>query len=898
MPSRASKHFFHKNRSQASLLNSHEVNGSPASYQASPIDSPLHSPAFPPPAAAAAALQDDTEGQQFGHPYPPEEPRTYQPTFPTRSLSQRSTPSHHYSANQQQPTIHLVRPATGQQDNSHPSVIDENPDAYYHQAPAPRPQQKEEPRKRRFFGLGSSTKESNPSAPSPAAAPQRLGRSISVRTKPYSSHNAPTSASRPGQQRWPFESSGAAYPQTASSEEADDGGTGSPLSAPGPPIPDKDPLRPSNFLPDPPKESAYRKSSVQSVGIDINGRPRFERQGSTTSTTWESPQSSIQQPYRFQQDSNQLPPSYQPSPSSATSASSHPLPARGQQEHHHHHHQELHNSRPPSQQSYGPPSPIHSYPARLDSHQYNYVQPRSSSISHTPGPMGPPQTQPSRDRRSQELAQQQQNQQGAGNREGASYQAYHQGNQTQGQPQGPPPAYSSQLGVGSQQGNNYRASQPSPMAHQNTSEQGRSTPPPSRSRDDLSTPEFAQLAARHDELQDKYRKVKKYYFDKEAQVQQLQNTLAHQRLAQSRTSLDDNEYINRFSRLDGAINNLAFNIRREWRSVPPWLAPAVNKDATTNLTKEMTAVGRACIARWLVDELFNRFFHPALDPGLSTQLKLIEKNLRRFAAPTPSDEEKEALMAKIGNWRLSTLEGLNEVLSSASATENRNSLTTMLVEKMVAALTMNLKDPTPPGLEGGVSMIVELAVGIACNLPLESRDVFVEYVYPNSRIDENIMKIESSLPPLTNPGEGILEEAASRSSTEKPDLENSVNDIDSLKEGGGEDAESSPLNSNPNAQNAQSQQLQKEKEAQQTQQQQQQVQKKKGSMFGGFMGGKKAGSVPGGSGVAAQKEMLAREKEQQQQQPKEEKVRFCAFLAVEVRGRSVLLKAPVWTYTA
>ena len=68
--------------------------------------------------------------------------------------------------------------------------------------------------------------------------------------------------------------------------------------------------------------------------------------------------------------------------------------------------------------------------------------------------------------------------------------------------------------------------------------------------------------------EDKYRKVKKYYFDKDAQVQQLQNTLAHQRLSQSRTSLDDNEYSNRFQRLDGAINNLAFNIRRDWRSIP------------------------------------------------------------------------------------------------------------------------------------------------------------------------------------------------------------------------------------------------------------------------------------------------------------------------------------------
>ncbi|KAL9597239.1 MAG: hypothetical protein Q9219_005282 [cf. Caloplaca sp. 3 TL-2023] len=901
MPSRASKHFFHKNRSQASLLTSHEANGPRASYQPSPIDSPPHSPAFPPP--AAAALHDHTGGQQFGHSYQPEESKAHQSAFPTRSRSQRSHPSHHYPPNQQQPASHLAA------DNPNPAAIDEDPDAYYHQAPPSRLQQRDEPKKRRFFGLGSS-KESNPSASSPAPVPQRLGRSISVRTKPYSPPNAPTSVARPAQHRRPSESSASTYPPTTSSEEADDGRAGLQASVPGPPIPDKDPLRASAFQSEAPRDAAYRKSSAQSVGRDTNSHPRYERQGSATSTTWDSPQS-IQQHYRHQQESNQLPPSYQPSPSSATSSSSHPLSGRGQQEFHHHYYQELQNSRPPSQQSYGPPSPIHSHPARFDSHQHHFAPPRTSTYSQNTGSMGPPQTQSSRDRRSQELLPPQQSQQGAGNREGAGYQAYHQGNQAQGQPQGPPPAYNSQLGINNQQANNFRASQPSPMAQQNNGEQGRSTPPPSKSRDDLSNPEVAQLVARHDELQDKYRKVKKYYFDKEAQVQQLQNTLAHQRLAQSRTSLDDNEYINRFSRLDGAINNLAFNIRREWRSIPPWLAPVVNKDATTNPTKEMTAVGRACISRWLIDELFNRFFHPALELGLSTQLKIIERNLRRFAAPTPTEEEKEGLMSKISNWRLATLEGLNEVLSSASATENRNNLTAMLVEKMVAALTMNLKDPPPLGLEGGISMIVELAVGIASNLPLESRDVFVEYVYPNARIDENIMKLETGLPPLTNPGEGIVSEegATSRSSSDNNKLElDNGNENDSIKDVDDVNDCTSPQQS---TNQAQQQQLQKEKDTQQQQgappqqqQQQQQQQKKKASMFGGFMGGKKAGAVPGGSGVQAQKELLAREKEkekeQQQQQaqqpPKEEKVRFCAFLAVEVRGRSMLVKAPVWTY--
>ncbi|KAL8779807.1 MAG: hypothetical protein Q9213_006765 [Squamulea squamosa] len=491
MPSRASKHFFHKNRSQASLLSSQDANGGRASYHASPIDSPLHSPAFPPPTNNAAALHDEIEGQQYGQPYPAEDPRPYQSGFPTRSQSHRTPPTQASPFNHTQPTIQLVSPPAGQQQsNLGPSIIDKNPDVYYHQASAPT-LQKEEPKKRRFFGLGSSSKEPNTSAPVSTAAPQRLGRSISVRTKNSPYQNSSVTATRTNQQRWPSESSGSTYPRPTSEE--DDGGADLPSSGPAPPIPDKDPLRSTDF-----GNGAYRKPSLQGVTVDTNGRPRLDRQGSATSATWESPQS-FNQYHRAQADLHQLPPSYQPSPASATSTSSHPLSARGQQEALHHYH-ESQNSRPPSQQSYGPPSPTQTYPARFDPPQSRLAQATAPASSQNSGSMGPPQNQPSRDRRSQELAQQQQIQQGVANREVAGYQPYHQPNQTQGQPQGPPPAYTSQLGVSNQQGNGHRGPQPSPMAQQIAGEQGRNTPPPSRSRDDLSGLDVAQLVARHDEL--------------------------------------------------------------------------------------------------------------------------------------------------------------------------------------------------------------------------------------------------------------------------------------------------------------------------------------------------------------------------------------------------------------
>lgn len=255
--------------------------------------------------------------------------------------------------------------------------------------------------------------------------------------------------------------------------------------------------------------------------------------------------------------------------------------------------------------------------------------------------------------------------------------------------------------------------------------------------------------------------MKKYYFDKDAQVQQLQNSLAHQRLAQSRTSLDDNEYLTRFNRLDGAINNLAFNIRKDWKAVPRWLAPHVNQDATTIVSKEMTAVGRACISRWIVDEIFDRYFHPSLDPNLSSHLKQIERNLRRFAPPAQSEEDREALLAKISNWRLATLDGLQDMMHAPEAQDYRTSLTNILVEMLTSDLMMNLKEPPPAGLDAGVVGIIELAIAIAANLPLESRDVFVDYVMPGTAVNENFMKVDSTLPSLTHPADGASGAGAS-----------------------------------------------------------------------------------------------------------------------------------------
>lgn len=333
----------------------------------------------------------------------------------------------------------------------------------------------------------------------------------------------------------------------------------------------------------------------------------------------------------------------------------------------------------------------------------------------------------------------------------------------------------------------------------------------------------------------------------------LQNTLAHQRLSQSRTSLDDSEYTTRFNRLDGLISQLAFSIRKSWKTIPAWLQPACNKDAIATGKQEMTAVGRAFISAWLVEELFNRCFHPDLEPELSSQLKLVQLNIRKFAPAFQSGEEEDALIAKIINWRLTTVEGLQELLRAPQASEHRQKLVAQLDEKLVASLSSHLQDPAPPDLNGGVSMIIELATGIAAHLPLESRDVHIEYFPPGHAVVADVMKLESgAIAALTNPMADPALDAADHAS-----LRSFASDIkDSATTSSGEELAAAAAAA-----------AGKEQQALQQQQQQQLQQEAKSGrrgMFGGLMGGKKTSGSPASQQQQQQQQQLVQAQAQKQ----------------------------------
>lgn len=337
-------------------------------------------------------------------------------------------------------------------------------------------------------------------------------------------------------------------------------------------------------------------------------------------------------------------------------------------------------------------------------------------------------------------------------------------------------------------------------------DQGRDSPQPVSA-----VPADSSDGDKFKDLLTKYKNVKRLYFDGKTQIEglngqivHLQNAVANQRMSQSRTALDDSEYSTRFNRLNGAINNLSFNIRKDWRCVPQWLDKYVSADALKTGKAEMTAVGRAVISRWLMEEVFNKCFHPGLDTQLSQSLKEIELGIRSNSYTLTSQEEFDALTSKIVSWRMTSLDGLHRQLNSPAATENRNNFIAKTTTNLTACLYQFLNTPPPPGVDGSASMIVELAVGIAANLPLESRDVAITYPLPGEIVQPHVMEVEKAALPVleAQKGEG---------------------------DGGDKDADD-------------------EKKV-------------------------KTAALPTDSN----------------------RVRFAGFMALEVRGRQVLMKAPIWT---
>lgn len=150
-------------------------------------------------------------------------------------------------------------------------------------------------------------------------------------------------------------------------------------------------------------------------------------------------------------------------------------------------------------------------------------------------------------------------------------------------------------------------------------------------------------------------------------------------------------------------------------------------------------------------------------------------------------------------------------------------------------------------------MIVELVVSIAIHLPLESRDVSIEYFPPGYSIMADQMKVESGIPPLVT---SIADDQAERAS-----MKSAASDVTDMTD------------SNPDQSTAR---------------------REKRSMLSAITGSKPKPGKHAGAGASSGS--LGRpESAQGMKEDLPPRVRMAAGIGVSVRGRAILVKAPVFS---
>lgn len=82
-----------------------------------------------------------------------------------------------------------------------------------------------------------------------------------------------------------------------------------------------------------------------------------------------------------------------------------------------------------------------------------------------------------------------------------------------------------------------------------------------------------------------------------------------------------------------------------------------------------------------------------------------------------------------------------------------------------------LKEPAKSVLEASVPMIIEKSIDIIGKIPLEARDVCIDYFPPNTPLSDHYMKIEGPLPPLSQPASGGKKLEKSNSTIESPSVQ-------------------------------------------------------------------------------------------------------------------------------
>ncbi|RYP25232.1 hypothetical protein DL765_000113 [Monosporascus sp. GIB2] len=250
------------------------------------------------------------------------------------------------------------------------------------------------------------------------------------------------------------------------------------------------------------------------------------------------------------------------------------------------------------------------------------------------------------------------------------------------------------------------------------------------------------------QLEIHYKSVKKWYWRNKAKIEQLTEQLPdlikRSEMPPARQDMDTSthELSKKLDRLFDAVDILSMQLEKGSDSLLPQMDDSTSEDGPSSKTPwpEVLAKGRAVVSRGIIEEIFNKCFHPSLDVDLSRQLKEI-------------DIRTSAVM----RWRSTTLEGLGDALGAAEGSRNRDSFAAQTTRNFMDHIFRQLwHRPSEKQIGTTISLIVEQAIDIAADIAeLSLKHCHISLFYPQhgDRVDLETMNVIENRPSSLDPWE-------------------------------------------------------------------------------------------------------------------------------------------------
>ncbi|KAK9480853.1 hypothetical protein V1514DRAFT_324641 [Lipomyces japonicus] len=259
---------------------------------------------------------------------------------------------------------------------------------------------------------------------------------------------------------------------------------------------------------------------------------------------------------------------------------------------------------------------------------------------------------------------------------------------------------------------------------------------------------YEQLRKVKKELEETKRNLESSKIEIETQKKRadnLESSLAHQSIDRNRTLQDDSVYVAAFENINGSLKSIAYKYRENWVSLPEWISSVKNV--------KTIPLRRALLAKWIAEDIFDVYLHPALDIETSVTLKKIDKS---FGQRNPRE---------VAIWRQNTVKNLipEEVTGQQGSygtlealpafARHRAAVLESFANRFSRFWDPKLLDPLTKRISSfpeDLILVVDEILKLLASMSLETRNIIVKYYNPGEVFNPEYMSVDDETDPPVN----------------------------------------------------------------------------------------------------------------------------------------------------